>query len=113
MYKPANIRSMVTIATWQKCTQTIVNGRTSDSYSETTATLRGEFKQRESREMTANGLTIIKTDITFKTWWVSGIKAGDLLTINGVKYVVKTEPENVEMRSRYAVLTLERFQGGA
>lgn len=90
----------------------MVNGRTQKEVIEI-ATLRGKFKQKASREMNANGLVVVHGNITYTTWWKRDLKAGDLLEIDGVDYEVKGEPENVEMRGRYAVLDLEIFRGGA
>jgi hypothetical protein len=112
MYKPANIREFVTPAVQKRTTYSTVNGR--QQKTETiVANLRGKFKQRGTSELTANGLTAVHTKTEFITWWKSDFKAGDVLTIGGIDYKVHGQPENVEMRGRYAVLTLEVLEGGA
>ena len=112
MYKPAPIREFVTPATQKRTGYETINGR--QQKTETiVASLRGKFKQKGTVELTANGLTIVHTKTTYTTWWKSDFKAGDVLTIGGVDYRVHGDPENVEMRSRYAVLTLEVLEGGA
>lgn len=114
MYKPANIREFVTPAVHKKAANKIVNGRTVKEYTEV-GTVRGKFKQKGTAETTANGLTIINEKTTFTTWFKTNepFASADILTIGGIDFEIKGEPENVEMRSRYAVLTLERISGGA
>ena len=112
MYKPANIREFVTIATQKRTQVTLVNGRTQKEVVEI-ATLRGKFKQKGTAEMSANGLEVVHERTSFITWWTDDMKAGDILTINGIDFRVSGQPENVEMRSRYAILTLEKIEGGA
>lgn len=112
MYKPANVREFVTPAIQQRTEVVTINGRTQKEVVEI-ANLRGKFKQKGSSELTANGLVVVKDEIQFVTWWKPDFKAGDILVIGGIEYAIKGQPENVEMRGRYAVLTLERLEGGA
>ena len=112
MYKPANIREFVTPATQKRASVTTINGRTQKTFVEV-AQLRGKFKQKETSELNANGLFVVSEKITYTTWWKSDLKSGDILSIYGIDYEVKGEPENVEMRSRYAILKLEKIGGGA
>lgn len=112
MYKPANISEFVTPAI-QKRTQTeTINGRQQKVVVEV-AFLRGKFKQRGTSELNANGLVVVSTKTEYITWWKPDFKAGDILEINGVDFQVEGQPENVEMRGRYAILTLRRLEGGA
>lgn len=112
MYKPANIREFVTPAVHKKATSKTVNGRTQKDFTEV-GTIRGKFKQKGTAETNANGLTIINEKTTFTTWFKADVKAADVLTIGGIDFEIIGKPENVEMRSRYMVLTLERISGGA
>ena len=112
MYKPANIREFVTPAIHKKATSVTVKGRTIKTYTEV-GTVRGKFKQKGTAETQANGLTVINEKSTFTTWFKVDFEAKDILTINGVDFEIIGTPENVEMRSRYSVLTLERIGGGA
>ena len=112
MYKPARISEFVTIATQKRTETELVNGRTVKKVV-SIATLRGKFKQKSTGEVFANGVRAVNESITFTTWWKDDLKAGDILTINGVDFQVEGNPENVEMRSRYAVLALTRIEGGA
>lgn len=112
MYKPANIREFVTPAIQNRTAVVMVNGRTQKSVVQV-ANIKGKFKQKNTSELTANGLVVVKDDIQFITWWKSDFKAGDIIVIGGIEYAVKGQPENVEMRSRYAILHLERLEGGA
>ena len=112
MYKPANIREFITLATHKKATSKTVKGRTIKTNTEV-GMVRGKFKQKGTAETQANGLTVINEKTTFITWYKADIKAKDILTINGIDFEVKGEPENVEMRSRYMIITLERIGGGA
>ena len=112
MYCPCNPREFVTIAT-QKRTQVVtINGRTEKNVVEV-ATLRGKFKQKGTAEILANGLEVVHERTSFTTWWKTDMKSGDILEINGIQFRVAGQPENVEMRSRWAVLTLEKIEGGA
>lgn len=112
MYKPANLREFITPATQKRTEVNIVNGRTQKAVVEL-AQLRGKFKQKGTSELNANGVLVVNDKTTYITWWKEDFKAGDILTIYGIDYLVKGQPENVEMRGRYAVLFLERISGGA
>lgn len=112
MYKPANIREFVTPAVQKRTISDTINGRSQKRVVEV-ANLRGKFKQKGTSEINANGLLVINTKTTYTTWWKDDFKSGDILTIKGIDYYVKGEPENVEMRSRYAILPLEILEGGA
>lgn len=112
MYRPAPIREFVTPAIQKRTQVVMINGRTQKEVIEV-ANLRGKFKQKGTNELSANGLQVINEKTTYTTWWKDDFKSGDILTIGGIDYMVKGQPENVEMRSRYAVLTLERIEGGA
>lgn len=112
MYKPANIREFITPAVHKKATSKTVNNRTTKKLVEV-GTVRGKFKQKGTAETNANGLTVINEKTTFTTWFKADFAAADILTINGVDYEIIGIPENVEMRSRYAIITLERIGGGA
>lgn len=112
MYNPAPIREFVTPAIQKRTQVVMINGRTQKEVVEV-ANLRGKFKQKGTSELNANGLVVVNVKTTYTTWWKEDFKSGDILTINGVNYLVKGQPENVEMRSRYAVLPLEILEGGA
>lgn len=112
MYKPANIREFVTPAIQKRTEVQLINGRTQKVVVEI-ALLRGKFKQKGTSELNANGLLVVNDKTSYITWWKSDLASGDILTINGVDYEVKGTPENVEMRGRYAVLNLEKIEGGA
>lgn len=112
MYNPAPIREFVTPAIQKRTQVVMINGRTQKEVVEV-ANLRGKFKQKGTSELNANGLVVVNVKTTYTTWWKEDFKSGDILTINGIDYLVKGQPENVEMRSRYAVLPLEVLEGGA
>lgn len=112
MYKPANIREFVTPAIQKRTQVEMINGRTQKTVVEV-SNLMGKFKQKGTGELNANGLYVINDRTVYITWWKSDFKAGDILNINGIDFKVSGQPENVEMRGRYAVLTLERIEGGA
>lgn len=112
MYKPANLREFVTTATHKKPTYEIINGHSQKTYT-VAGTLKGKFKQKTSSELNANGLSVIEEKVSFITWWSNSLAPQDILTINGIDFEIIGPPENVEMRSRYAVLTLHRIEGGA
>lgn len=112
MYKPANIREMVTPAIQKRTEVVTINGRTQKQVIEV-ANLRGKFKQKGTAEILANGVEVVHEKTSFTTWWKEDFKSGDILSINGIDFRVAGQPENVEMRGRYAVLTLEKIKGGA
>lgn len=112
MYKPANVREFITPAVHKKAVTKTVNNRTVKTYTEV-GTVRGKYKQKGTAETNANGLTVINEKTTFITWYKADFAAADILTIGGIDFEIKGEPENVEMRNRYAVITLERIGGGA
>lgn len=113
MFKPAKIREFVTPAVHKKPTIDKVNGRIVKTDYKEVGTVKGKFKQKGTAETNANGLTVINEKTTFTTWYKKDFEAADILTINGIDFEIKGEPENVEMRSRYTVITLERIGGGA
>jgi len=114
MYKPANVREFVTVAVHKKPKTETVNNRAKKKMVEV-GTVRGKFKQKGTAETNANGLTVVNENTTFITWFkkTNPFAAADILTINGIDFEIKGEPENVEMRSRYAIITLDRIGGGA
>ena len=114
MYKPANIREFVTPAVHKKATSERINNRTVKTYTEI-GTVRGKFKQKGPAETNTNGLTVINEKTTFTTWFKKNnpFASADILTIGGIDYEIKGKPENVEMRSRFVILTLEVISGGA
>lgn len=114
MFRPARLREMNTTAVHKKAIPKTVNNRTEYEYVEV-GTVRGLFKQKGTAVVNANGLTVINEKTTYTTLFkrAEPYKAADILTINGIDYKIQGEPENVEMRSRYAVITLERIGGGA
>lgn len=112
MYRPAPIREFVTPAIQKRTQVVMVNGRTQKEIIEV-ANLRGKFKQKGTSEIRANGLLVVNEKTTYTTWWKDDFKAGDILNINGIDFLVKGQPENVEMRNRYAVINLEQIEGGA
>ena len=112
MYKPANIREFVTPAIQKRTIVEIVNGRT-QKVVQAVANLRGKFKIKGTSDIDANGLLVVHDRTSFITWWKSDFKAGDILEINGEDWQIIGNPEDVEMRGRYAILTLERIGGGA
>ena len=112
MYTPANIREFVTPATHKTVQTVTINGRTQKRFTKV-ATLRGKFKQKGTAIINANGLEVVHDKTSFITWWNDNLKAGDILEINGVSYTIEGQPENVEMRGRYAVVNLTQIEGGA
>lgn len=112
MYKPANIREFVTPAIQKRTQDVTINGRSQKQVVQV-ANLRGKYKQKGTSDINANGLTVVNEKTTYTTWWKDDFKAGDILEINGIDFLVKGQPENVEMRGRYAILTLEHIEGGA
>ena len=112
MYTPAKIRQFVTPAVHKMATTQTINGHTQKTYT-VVGTIKGEFKQKNTSELNANGIVIVEAKITFTTWWSNNLKAQDILTINNINYEIVGDPENVEQRSRYAVLTLRLIKGGA
>ncbi len=114
MYKPAPIREFVTPAVHKRAKLELVNNRSTKVY-KNFGTVRGKFKQKGTAEINANGLTVVNEKTTFTTWFKleNPFAAADILTIGGIDYEIKGKPENVEMRSRYVILTLEEISGGA
>lgn len=112
MYKPANLREFVTQATHKKPSTETINGHIQKTYI-VQGTIKGKFKQKSTNELNANGLSVVDDKISFITWWSDALEAQDILTINSIDYEVIGTVENVEMRSRYAILTLHRIEGGA
>lgn len=114
MFKPANIREFRTPATHQKpVIETIFGVDTKTFVNAPKPNLRGKFNQKNTNDITANGVVVVVENITYKTWYKADIEAGDQLIINGKTYAIKGEPDNCEENNRYMVLNLERISGGA
>lgn len=114
MYKPANLRKFITLAIHKKPTTKTIYGVDKKIFEPAPKpNLRGEFKQKNSNEVTANGLIVVVSTITYSTWYKADIEAGDQLVIGGNTYEIKGEPDNVEDRKRYMVCNLEIIKGGA
>ena len=113
MYTPCKLSEMVTSATHKKPAYTTVNGRELKTYAPAPQpNLRGKFKQKGSSDIVANGVVVVNEKTSYITWYKADIESGDALEINGITYLIKGYPENVEMRNRYLILTLERIEGG-
>lgn len=112
MYCPCNPREFVTTASLKKTSVDTSGGRT-QKVVDAVITLRGKFKQKGTAEILANGLEVVHERTSFTTWWNPDIKSGDILEVNGVNFRVEGQPENVEMRSRWAIIYLQRIEGGA
>ena len=112
MYKPANIREMVTPATHKKPSTVIINGHNQKTYT-VQGIIKGKFKQKTTSELNANGLRIVEDKVQFFTWWSNDFEAQDILTIDNTDFEIVGTVENVEMRGRYAILNLRRLEGGA
>lgn len=114
MYKPAPIREFVTRAVHKRAKSITVNNRFAKEF-EALGEVRGKFKQKGTAETNTNGLTLINEKTTFITWYKKNtpFAPADILTINGTDYEIVGKPENVEMRNRYVILTLEVYTGGA
>lgn len=114
MYKPANIREFLTPAIHKKPQVVEINGRTQKTFvNAVKPNIKGKFKLKGTSEITANGLIVVNGKTSFLTWWKKDFESGDVLNIGGVDYQIIGSPENVEMRGRYAVLNLEKIEGGA
>lgn len=112
MYKPANIREFLTPAVHKKMVSVTISGRTKKE-PKVVGNARGKFKQKGTAETSANGLTVISEKTTYTTWYKADYEAKDILTIGGIDFEIVGTPENVEMRNRYSIITLERIDGGA
>lgn len=114
MYKPARISEFITPAVHKKPQVVENNGRTQKTFVEASKPqIRGKFKLKGTSEINANGLIVVNDKTSFITWWKNDFASGDVLNIGGSDYQIIGTPENVEMRGRYAVLNLEKIEGGA
>lgn len=106
---------MVTPATHQKPTYSIIYGREVKTYTDAPRpNIRGKFKApAPSSDVIENGLYLVSKKPTFQTWYKADLESGDRLIINGAAYEIEGAPENVEGRGRYCVVALKRIEGGA
>lgn len=112
MYKPIK-RSlqMTTPATYYSCDTQTVNGRDKKIYQKG-GVYRGHFKEKGGSESVINDLKLISKSITFTCWYDPKIKQEGRFEIYGKVYEI-TNAENVEMRNRYLICTLENVEAGA
>lgn len=114
MFKPANLRKFITPAIHKKPTTKTIYGVDQPTFvNAEKPNLRGEFKQKTSNEVTANGVVVVVTTTTYATWYKADLVAGDQLVIGGETYEIKGRADNVEARKRYMVCNLELVTGGA
>jgi len=112
MYQPIK-RSlqMNTPAEYYSCTRKKTNGREQKAYNRV-GVFKGHFKEKGGSETEINGLKLINKSITFTCWYDLQIKQEGRFNIYGSTYEI-TNVENVEMRNRYMICTLEVVEAGA
>lgn len=112
MYQPIK-RSlqMNTPAVYYSCTTEMVNGREQKVYNQV-GMFKGHYKEKGGSEQVINGLKVINKSITFTCWYDPQIKQEGRFNIYDQVYEI-TNVENVEMRNRYMICTLEYIGAGA
>ena len=114
MYKPID-RSlqMNTPAQYQPCTIKEVGGKDKKTYPHTDDFMvMGHYKEQSGSEYEVNGLKVVNKTITFTCWFDPRIKQDGRLIIYGKTYQI-ANAENVEMRNRYLICSLEYVGAGA
>lgn len=112
MYKPIK-RSlqMTTPATYYSCERQDIHGREKKEYIKG-GVYRGHFKEKGGSETEINGVKLINKSITFTCWYDPKIKQEGRFDIYGKVYEIKNV-EDVEMRHRYMICSLDLVEAGA
>ena len=75
----------------------------------------GTFKTYGGTETTSNGILSVEDTANVETWYSPDIKSDCViaLAINGFKYEIVGEPENINMRNQFLKFKVRRIKGGA
>lgn len=94
-------------------TSSKVKGTLAKTYPTTGVTIYGRFRTFGGTEITVNGTVVVENTATIETWFRSDIKADCRLVVNGIRYEIISEPENIEMRNQFMILKVRAMAGGA
>ena len=90
-----------------------VKGVTKKSYPETGELIFCSFKTYGGTETTINDqLTVVDT-ANVETWYRPDITSGSQIRLNGKKYEVMGEPENIEQRNQFLKFKVRGVKGGS
>lgn len=73
------------------------------------------FKTYGGTEIKENGVYSVVDTANVETWWRPDISSDCVIinAINGAKYEIIGEPENINMRNQYLKFKVRRVKGGA
>lgn len=90
-----------------------VKGTLKKTYPTKGTTIYGRFRTFGGTEINVNGTVVVENTATIETWFRSDIKADCRLVVNGIRYEIISEPENIEMRNQFMILKVRAMAGGA
>jgi SPP1 family predicted phage head-tail adaptor len=73
----------------------------------------GSFKTFGGTEWNVNGGYSIEDTASVETWFRPDIQSGCEIEVNGARYEIFGEPENIEMRNQFCKFKVRRVKGGA
>lgn len=73
----------------------------------------GSFKTFGGTERDVNGVYSIEDTASVETWYRPDIESGCEIEVNGARYEIFGEPENIDMRNQYCKFKVRRVKGDA
>lgn len=90
-----------------------MKGSTKKVYPKTGELIYCSFKTYGGTERTTNDLYAIEDTANIETWFRPDITSECILaTIDGAKYEIINEPENINMRNQFSKFKIRRIKGG-
>lgn len=110
MYRPAETFA-TPVELFNPTTET-VKGVAKKVYPETGEVIYCSFKTYGGTETTVNGqLTVVDT-ANVETWYRPDITSSSQIRLNGKRYEVMGEPENIEQRNQFLKFRVRGVKGG-
>ena len=94
-------------------TETMKRGVVVKSYEAEGHDFYCSFRSFGGTETNVNGVIVVENTATIETWFTTNIKACTQIVINGVRYELLTEPENIAMRNKWLRFKIRSIKGGA
>lgn len=110
-YNP-NTPFNVPFSLWIPKTKT-VKGVLQKSFEKDNETYFCSFKTFGGTEKVVNDLVVVEDTATLETWYDPKIKADCEIEIDGKRYEILGNPENINMRNQFLIMKVRAVKGGA
>lgn len=94
-------------------TYTTIKGVLKKVYPESGDTIYCSVRTFGGTERVINDVIVLENTATVETWYRPDIKADCRLIINGQKFDIMGEPENINLRNQYLIIKAKAIKGGA